>query len=106
MPMIIAATMSSDSPDTLVLRTYSVWRMVEQSNDDRRAAHDDDQIIRVVNPPTQDFRDEEICADRTLRGRSQSVVLSASPGRVSQDAGMLYGGFVLADKRSISVHTL
>lgn len=36
------------------------------------------------------FRDEGICADRTLRGRSQSVVGSASPGS-SQDAGMLYG---------------
>lgn len=36
------------------------------------------------------FRDEGICADRTLRGRSQSVVGSAFPGS-SQDAGMLYG---------------
>lgn len=53
MQRIIAAlcTRYSDSPEGRCA-PVSGWRMVEQSNDDRRAAHDDDQMIRAINPPS------------------------------------------------------
>lgn len=53
-------TRYSDSPDGFCA-PVSVWRMVEQSNDDRRAAHDDDQIIRVINPSTGFPRRGNLC---------------------------------------------
>lgn len=57
----------------------------------------------LIHP--QVFRDEGICADRTLRGRSQSVVGSASPGVArTLECCTEYG--VLADKWSIILCTL